>query len=157
MADLESMRNECTEMLSIFETLLTSYDPAEMDPDCWEYKVCYAWDDLNTCIERMINRPKDKALHGLVKVTGLDDSYYMHNVSKEEKLLTDLSREVPRKGEPDTLLCEANRHGKVSISLLVAPCLVAVMMLQRSQTLGDSTASLASFETSYCTPAATCS
>ena len=60
-------------------------------------------------------RPKDKALHGLVKVTGLDDSYYMHNVSKEEKLLTDLSREVPRKGEPDTLLCEAHRHGKVSI------------------------------------------
>ena len=60
-------------------------------------------------------RLKDKALHGLVKVTGLDDSYYMHYVVKEEKLLTELSREVPRKVEPDQLLHEENRHGKVSI------------------------------------------
>ena len=53
-------------------------------------------------------RPKDKALHGLVKVTGLDDSFYMHDLVKEEKLLTDLSREV----EPDKLLHEENRHRK---------------------------------------------
>ena len=56
MADLESMKNECTEMLSIFETLLTSYDPAVVDLDEWERKICYAWDHLDTCIERMINR-----------------------------------------------------------------------------------------------------
>ena len=59
-------------------------------------------------------RPKDKALHGLVKVTGLDDSFYMHDLVKEEKLLTDLRREVPRKVEPDKLLREENRHGNVS-------------------------------------------
>ena len=59
-------------------------------------------------------RPKDKALHGLAKVTGLDDSYYMQDVAKEKKLLTDLRREVPRMVEPDKLLCEENRHRKVS-------------------------------------------
>ena len=45
----------------------------------------------------------------------MDDSYYMHDVAKVEKLLTDLSREVPRKVEPDKLLREENRHGNVSI------------------------------------------
>ena len=39
----------------------------------------------------------------------------MHDVAKEEKLLTNLSREVPRKVKPDKLLREENRHGKVSI------------------------------------------
>ena len=70
-------------------------------------------------------RLKDKALRGLVKVIGLDDSYYMHNVAKEEKLLNDLSRVVPRKVEPDKLLREENRHGKVSI-LAVGGALLGV-------------------------------
>ena len=323
MADLDRMKNHCKEMLMIFETLLTSYDPAVVDPNEWDYKIFFAWDDLDICIERMINRHgvamgtdainewkqismeseqkyldnyavtkeaykvftaqvktaeveiafeaeieegkevdlivfdeekcfdkgkevegifedngtlldtpideslfssellkspeiadelnevpkvradhydaltgedvhsealageeddyeartgegacsealageddhsealtgtmkaeiithgmashnnnqvgkqasyetcyrlKDKALHGLVKVTGLDDSYYMHDVVKEEKLLTDLSREVPRKVEPDQLQREENRHGKVSI-LAVGGALLGV-------------------------------
>ena len=44
----------------------------------------------------------------------MDDSYHMHDMAKEEKLLTDLRREVPRKVEPDKLLCDENRHRKVS-------------------------------------------
>jgi len=31
-------------------------------------------------------RLKDKALRGLVKLISLDDSYYMHDMVKEEKL-----------------------------------------------------------------------
>ena len=59
-------------------------------------------------------RLKDKALRGLVKVIGLDDSYHMHDMAKEEKLLADLRREGLRMVEPDKLLCEENRHRKVS-------------------------------------------
>ena len=81
MADLESMKNECTEMLSIFETLLTSYDPAEMDPDWWEYKVCYAWDDLDTCIERIINR------HGAAMGTDAINEWKQISMESEKKYL----------------------------------------------------------------------
>ena len=56
MADLERMKNECTEMLMIFENLLTSYDPAEMDADEWDYKLYDALEDLDASIERMTNR-----------------------------------------------------------------------------------------------------
>ena len=62
MADLESMRDECTDMLSIFETLLTSYDPAVVDPDDWDYKIFCAWDDLDTYIEKMINRQSTQGM-----------------------------------------------------------------------------------------------
>ena len=77
MADLESMRNECTEMLSIFETLLTSYDPAVVDPDEWDYKIFSAWDDLETCIEKMINR------HGVAM--GIDAINDWKQISKESE------------------------------------------------------------------------
>ena len=59
-------------------------------------------------------RPKDKALHGLAKVTGLNESCYMHDVAKEKKLLIDLRIEVPRMVELDKLLCEKDRHRKVN-------------------------------------------
>ena len=70
-------------------------------------------------------RLKDKALRGLVKVVGLDDSYYMHDIAKEEKSLTDLRREEPRKVVPNKLLREENKHGKVSI-LAVGDALLGV-------------------------------
>ena len=56
MAHLDYMKNHCKEMLMIFENLLTSYDPAEMDADEWDCKLYYALEDLDVCIERMINR-----------------------------------------------------------------------------------------------------
>ena len=43
MADLDRMKNHCKEMLMIFENLLTSYDPAEMDVDDWNYKPWRNW------------------------------------------------------------------------------------------------------------------
>ena len=45
----------------------------------------------------------------------LDDSYYMHDMAKVERLLTDLRKdEVLRKVEPNKLLCEENKHQKLS-------------------------------------------
>ena len=40
----------------IFENLLTSYNPAEMDPDEWNYKVYDALDNWVISTERMTNR-----------------------------------------------------------------------------------------------------
>ena len=46
-----------------------------------------------------------QALRCLVKVISTDDSHYMHNMAKMEKLLIGLRKEeVPRKVEPDKLL-----------------------------------------------------
>ena len=45
----------------------------------------------------------------------LDDSYYMHDMAKVERLLTDLRKdEVLRKVEPNKLLCEENKNHKFS-------------------------------------------
>ena len=49
-------------------------------------------------------RLKDKALRCLVKVISTDDSHYMHDMAKVEKLLTGLRKEVPKKVEHGKLL-----------------------------------------------------
>ena len=51
-------------------------------------------------------RLKDKALHlhRLVKVISTDDSHYMHDMAKVEKILTGLRKEVPKKVEHGKLL-----------------------------------------------------
>ena len=67
------------------------------------------------------------------------------------------SERCPGRWSPTSYYERRTHRGRSVFSLLMTPCLVSVTMLQRSQTLGDSTASLASSETSYCTPAATCS
>ena len=59
MADLERMKNECKKMLMIFENLLSSYDPADMDADEWDYKLYNALEDLVVCIKMMTNRHWD--------------------------------------------------------------------------------------------------
>ena len=81
MADLERMKNECKEMLMIFENLLTSYDPAEMDADDWDYKLYNALEDLNACIERMINR------HGAALNTAAINEWKQISMECEEKYL----------------------------------------------------------------------
>ena len=58
-----------------------------------------------------------------------------------EKLIEFFSR------SPTSYYVRRTDMGRSVFSLLVAPCLVSVTMLERSQTLGDSTASLASLET----------
>ena len=62
MADLDRMKNHSKEMLMIFETHLTSYDPAVVDLDEWDYKTFCAWDDLDTYIEKMINRQSTQGM-----------------------------------------------------------------------------------------------
>ena len=56
MADLDNMKNHCKKMLMIFKNFLTSYDPAEMHADEWDYKLFDALEDFVVCIERMTNR-----------------------------------------------------------------------------------------------------
>ena len=56
MAHLDYMKNHCKEMLMIFENLLTSYDPAEMDVDECAYKLYDALEDLDASIKRMTNK-----------------------------------------------------------------------------------------------------
>ena len=62
MAHLDYMKNHCKEMLMIFENLLTSFDPAVVDLDDWDYKIFCAWDDLDTYIEKMINRQSTQGM-----------------------------------------------------------------------------------------------
>ena len=81
MADLDRMKNHCKEMLMIFETLLTSYDPAVVDPNEWDYKIFYAWDDLDICIERMINR------HGVAMGTDAINEWKQISMESEQKYL----------------------------------------------------------------------
>ena len=81
MADLDRMKNHSKEMLMIFETHLTSYDPAVVDPDEWDYKTFCVWDDLDTSIERMINR------HGVAMGTDAFNKWKQISMESEQKYL----------------------------------------------------------------------
>ena len=81
LADLDGMKNHSKEMLMIFETHLTSYDPAVVDPDEWDYKTFCVWDDLDTSIERMINR------HGVAMGTDAINEWKQISMESEQKYL----------------------------------------------------------------------
>ena len=58
------------------------------------------------------NKPRftDRAVRSLVKLFSIDDSYYMHDMAKVEKLMADLkSKEVQKKVEPKKL--QRNKDG----------------------------------------------
>ena len=58
------------------------------------------------------NKPRftDRAVRSLVKLFSIDDSYYMHDMAKVEKLMTELkSKEVQKKVEPKKL--QRNKDG----------------------------------------------
>ena len=66
------------------------------------------------------NKPRftDRAVRSLVKLFGIDDSYFMHDMAKVEKLMTDVkNKEVPRKVEPIKL--QRNKNGTFKIKAAV--------------------------------------
>ena len=81
--------------------MLDMHDPnTHSMPSHNNNQVGVAWvSSCETCY-----RLKDKALRCLVKVISTDDSHYMHDKARVEKLLTGLRKEVPKKVEHDKLL-----------------------------------------------------
>ena len=62
------------------------------------------------------NKPRytDRAVRSLVKLFNIEDSYYMEDMAKVEKLMSELKKdEVPRKVEPTRLLHNEDRTYKI--------------------------------------------
>ena len=69
------------------------------------------------------NKPRftDRAVRSLVKLFSIDDSYYMQDMAKVEKLLADLKKdEVPKKVEPTKLLRKQDVTNRVNGALSTA-------------------------------------
>ena len=74
------------------------------------------------------NKPRftDRAVRSLVKLFSIDDSYFMQDMAKVEKMMADLrNEEVPKKVEPikvqrnkdDTYRCKCCCHGHCKLSV----------------------------------------
>ena len=73
-----------------------------------------------------------------VKLLSIDDSYFLHNMAKVEKLMTDLRKdEVPKKVEPRRQLqgglstsckCCCHGHCKFSVHTVGVPCRVSALI-----------------------------
>ena len=67
------------------------------------------------------NKPRftDRAVRSLVKLFSIDDSYFMHDMAKVEKLMTDLkTKEVQKKVEPKKL--QRNKDGTYRVKEAVS-------------------------------------
>ena len=59
----------------------------------------------------------DRAVRSPVKLFSIDDSYFMHDMAKVEKLMAELEKdEIPKKVEPNKLKFVCNKNGTDKIA-----------------------------------------
>ena len=66
------------------------------------------------------NKPRftDRAVRSLVKLFSIEDSYFMHDMVKVEKLMTDLKQDkLPKRVEPTKLQRNKAKEALIGVSL----------------------------------------